>query len=337
MPHKTPSALTMGEPSGIGGELTLKSWQASRKELSPFFVLDDPERLERIAAQLKMQISITEITDPSLAIDIFMDSLPVLPLKNKVKATDGRPSVANAPAVLESIERAVAFTLEKKAHALITNPIQKETLYDAGFLFPGHTEYLAELVGGGMPPVMMLASPSLRVVPVTVHMPLRDALNQLTTDAIIEQGQLVISALKKDFAIKHPRLAVAGLNPHAGEGGKLGKEDMTIIAPAIQKLQGLGAEVFGPVPPDALFTPRARNGYDAALCMYHDQALIPIKALDFDRAVNVTLGLPIVRTSPDHGTALDIAGQGLADPSSLICALQMATTISQSRLKTSGG
>lgn len=332
-----PSALTMGEPSGIGGELTLKSWQASREVLSPFFVLDDPERLERIAAQLKMQIRITEISDPSQAIDIFMDSLPVLPLNNKVKATDGRPSVENAPAVLESIERAVAFTLEKKAHALITNPIQKETLYEAGFLFPGHTEYLAELVGGGMSPVMMLASPSLRVVPVSVHMPLRDALNQLTADAIIEQGQLVISALKKDFAIKHPRLAVAGLNPHAGEGGKLGKEDMAIIAPAIQRLQGLGAEVFGPVPPDALFTPRARNGYDAALCMYHDQALIPIKALDFDRAVNVTLGLPIVRTSPDHGTALDIAGQGLADPSSLICALQMATTISQSRLKASGG
>jgi 4-hydroxythreonine-4-phosphate dehydrogenase len=337
MSHKTPSVLTMGEPAGIGGELTLKSWLARREALSPFFVLDDPERLKRIATKLKMQISITEISDPSQAIDIFQEQLPVLPLKNKVNAIDGKPSVETAPAVLESIERAVAFTLENKAHALITNPIQKETLYDAGFLFPGHTEYLAELVGGGMPPVMMLASPSLRVVPVTVHMPLRDALNHLTTDAIIEQGLLVIAALKNDFAIEHPRLAVAGLNPHAGEGGKLGKEDMAIIAPAIRRLQGLGAEVFGPVPPDALFTPRARKSYDAALCMYHDQALIPIKALDFDRAVNVTLGLPIVRTSPDHGTALDIAGQGLADPASLICALQMATTISQSRLKASGG
>ncbi|MEX0695796.1 MAG: 4-hydroxythreonine-4-phosphate dehydrogenase PdxA [Rhodospirillales bacterium] len=336
MTDMSPSVLTMGEPAGIGGELTLKTWVAHRHELAPFFVLDDPERLERIAAELKMQISITAITEPSQATGLFQGTLPVMSLKNRVSATPGKPSVENAPAVLESIERAVAFALQKKARALITNPIQKETLYDAGFLFPGHTEYLAELVGGGMRPVMMLASPSLRVVPVTVHMPLRDALGQITVDAIVEQGQIVIAALRHDFAIDRPRLAVAGLNPHAGEGGKLGKEDMAIIAPAIQRLQNSGAEVFGPVPPDALFTPRARNSYDAALCMYHDQALIPIKALDFDRAVNVTLGLPIVRTSPDHGTALDIAGQGLADPSSLVCALKMAETISQSRLKMTG-
>jgi len=322
----------MGEPAGIGGELTLRAWAEHRHQLAPFFTLDDPARLRQIADAAGWDIPIAEIGDPREANAQFKHALPVIALSSFARATPGLPGTDTAKAVLESIERAVQYTSSGQARALVTNPIQKETLYDAGFGFPGHTEYLADLVGGGMRPVMMLASPMLRVVPLTVHTPLRNALDALSTDAIVAQGKLVIEALRRDFGIDRPRLAVAGLNPHAGENGKLGSEDKTIIAPAIEALADPGVEVFGPVPPDALFTPRARQKYDAALCMYHDQALIPIKALDFDRAVNVTLGLPIVRTSPDHGTALDIAGKGIADPSSLICALQMAADISDSRI-----
>ena len=321
----------MGEPAGIGGELTIKTWAAHRHELSPFFTLDAPGRLRKEAQQCGLDIDIVEISSPAEANAIFADALPVIALQENADATYGKPGVATAKAVLESIERAVAYASNGQAAALVTNPIQKETLYDAGFGFPGHTEYLAELVGGGMRPVMMLAGPSLKVVPLTVHLPLRDALEQLTTDAIVEQGKLVVDALKRDFGIAHPRLAVAGLNPHAGENGKLGMDEIEIIIPAMEALRDTGAELIGPVPPDALFTPRARQRYDAALCMYHDQAVIPVKAIDFDHAVNVTLGLPIVRTSPDHGTALDIAGQGLADPSSLVSALKMASAISASR------
>ncbi len=321
----------MGEPAGIGGELTVKAWATCRHELAPFFALDDPERLRREARQSGLDIDIAEISDPSDAPTVFADALPVIRLKESADTVFGRPSTNSAKAVLESIERAVEYATTGQAGALVTNPIQKETLYDAGFGFPGHTEYLAALVGGGMRPVMMLAGPSLKVVPLTVHVPLRTALEQLTTDAIVEQGKLVVGALRRDFGIANPRLAVAGLNPHAGENGKLGMDEIEIIVPAIKALRDTGAELIGPVPPDALFTPRARQRYDAALCMYHDQALIPVKALDFDHAVNVTLGLPIVRTSPDHGTALDIAGQGLADPSSLVSALKMASAISASR------
>jgi 4-hydroxythreonine-4-phosphate dehydrogenase len=293
--------------------------------------LDDPARLARAAADCGLDIEIVTIDDPADAVSIFSDALPVIPVAANADAVPGKPSTDTAQAVLESIERGVAYTSGGLAGALVTNPIQKETLYDAGFGFPGHTEYLAELVGGGIRPVMMLAGPSLKVVPLTVHVPLRAALDQLTTDAIVEQGILVIQALRNDFGIQSPRLAIAGLNPHAGENGKLGSEEIEIIAPAVQRLRDTGAELIGPVPPDALFTPRARQRYDAALCMYHDQALIPVKALDFDHAVNVTLGLPIIRTSPDHGTALDIAGRGIADPSSLVSALKMASEISACR------
>ncbi len=326
-----PSVLTMGEPAGIGGELTVKAWAEFHEQLQPFFALDDPARLARAAADCGLDIEIVTIDDPADAVSIFSDALPVIPVAANADAVPGKPSTDTAQAVLESIERGVAYTSGGLAGALVTNPIQKETLYDAGFGFPGHTEYLAELVGGGIRPVMMLAGPSLKVVPLTVHVPLRAALDQLTTDAIVEQGILVIQALRNDFGIQSPRLAIAGLNPHAGENGKLGSEEIEIIAPAVQRLRDTGAELIGPVPPDALFTPRARQRYDAALCMYHDQALIPVKALDFDHAVNVTLGLPIIRTSPDHGTALDIAGRGIADPSSLVSALKMASEISACR------
>lgn len=327
MASPVPNVLTMGEPAGIGGEITLKAWAHHRHAVQPFFILDCPERLRGIAKALSLDVEIQPISGAEQAADCFTAALPVMPLVNAVDATQGKISLANAAAIMESIERAVAFSLNGEVAALITNPIQKDALYAAGFRFPGHTEYLAELAGGNMQPVMMLASPMLRVVPVTVHVSLRRALDLLSVDGIIRQGQIAIDALRRDFGIAVPRLAVAGLNPHAGEAGNLGDDEGRLIVPAIEALRKFGAEVFGPVPPDALFTPRARQGYDAALCMYHDQALIPIKALDFDHAVNITLGLPIVRTSPDHGTALDIAGKGVADPSSLVAALTMASDI----------
>lgn len=336
MPTLLANALTMGEPAGIGGEITLKVWRDHRHEVAPFFLVDNADRLRLIARSLDIDVPIVEIEDPSMASQKFREALPVISLQNDVHATLGNPDAANAAAVLESIQRCVDYTSADQAAAVVTNPIQKETLYKSGFNFPGHTEYLAELVGGNPTPVMMLASPMLRVVPVTVHMSLRRALDALTTELIIEHGKIVIDALRNDFGIDTPRLAVAGLNPHAGEAGTLGDEDINVVMPAISVLQAYGAKVHGPVPPDALFTERARMGYDAALCMYHDQALIPIKALDVDRAVNTTLGLPIVRTSPDHGTAVDIAAQGIAQPLSLVASMQMASEIAKHRIASSG-
>ncbi len=325
-----PIALTMGEPAGIGGELTLKLWRDHRHDLPPLFVLDSPDRLLAQASMLGIDVSLRPIGKPAEAAQVG-DALPVLPLAASVTDTVGIPLTENAAAVLESIERGAMLTIAGEAGAVVTNPIQKDVLYQAGFKLPGHTEYLAELVGGGARSVMMLASPMLRVVPVTVHVSLKEALAQLNGEEIVFHGAVLERALREDFGIEAPRIAVAGLNPHAGESGAMGLEDATVIAPAIEALKDQGYDAFGPVPPDALFTARARGGYDAALCMYHDQALIPIKALDFDRAVNVTLGLPIVRTSPDHGTALDIAGKGIADPSSLLAAVRMAGEMAQNR------
>jgi 4-hydroxythreonine-4-phosphate dehydrogenase len=296
-----PIALTMGDPAGIGGELTLRAWQA---KTAPFFVLDDPDRLAAVA-----------------------DALPVLPVRLAAPAPPGRPDPANAPAVLGSIERAVALALDGQAGAVVTNPINKAALYRAGFAHPGHTEFLAALTGVPGQEVMMLAGPSLRVVPVTVHLSLRNAIATLETGRIVAVARTTAAALRRDFGIDRPRLAVAGLNPHAGEQGALGAEDAAIVAPAVAALRAEGIDASGPWPPDTMFTATARQGYDAAICMYHDQALIPLKTLDMDRGVNVTLGLPIVRTSPDHGTAYDIAGTGRAQATSLIAALALAGEI----------
>ncbi|MBY0332655.1 MAG: 4-hydroxythreonine-4-phosphate dehydrogenase PdxA, partial [Acetobacteraceae bacterium] len=248
-------------------------------------------------------------------------------------ATPGRPDPANARAVIAAIEEAVALARAGRAAGVVTNPIQKSVLTAAGFPHPGHTEFLGALAGTGVPPVMMLASPDLRVVPVTVHEPLRAAIARLTTDMIVATARIAHAALIADFGIAAPRLAVAGLNPHAGEDGTLGTEDRDIVAPAVAALRDLGIAARGPVPPDTMFTAHARPTYDAAICLYHDQALIPIKTLDMAGGVNVTLGLSIVRTSPDHGTALDIAGRGLADPSSLVAALRMAAVIAGNRTR----
>uniref|UniRef100_UPI001EFFB69D 4-hydroxythreonine-4-phosphate dehydrogenase PdxA n=1 Tax=Falsiroseomonas oryziterrae TaxID=2911368 RepID=UPI001EFFB69D len=278
---------------------------------------------------------LAHIAAPEEAPAAFAEALPVLPLPLAVPAVPGRLDPRNAPAVLASIEQAVGFAKAGRTGAVVTNPIQKSVLTAAGFPHPGHTEFLGELAGTGVPPVMMLACPGLRVVPVTVHLSLARAAAALTTEAIVTQGRVVAAALMRDFGIAAPRLVVAGLNPHAGEDGTMGREDIEIVAPAVAALRAEGIAARGPLPADTLFTPRARATYDCALCMYHDQALIPVKTLDMDGGVNVTLGLSIVRTSPDHGTALDIAGTGRADPGSLIAALRMAGEMARARSATS--
>jgi 4-hydroxythreonine-4-phosphate dehydrogenase len=320
-----PLALTMGEPAGIGGEIALEAWrQRAREGLSPFFVIDDPARLTALAKRLGLAVPVAAIDAPLATAETFAKALPVLPLTQTVTAEPGRLDPANAAAVLESIRRAVALARQGAAAAVVTNPIHKQVLMEAGFRHPGHTEFLAELCDSAGAPVMMLACTELRVVPVTVHLPLCRVSEVLSTAKIVETGMTTAEALRRQFGIAAPRLAVAGLNPHAGEGGQLGREDDAVIRPAVQALQQAGIDAFGPLPADTMFHAAARRRYDVALCMYHDQALIPIKTIDFEGGVNVTLGLPIIRTSPDHGTALDIAGQGKASAVSLLAALRMA-------------
>ena len=312
----------MGDPAGIGGEITLKAWSALRHAGPAFVALDDPARLRAIDADIPMH-AIGTIEE---AADVFGQALPVLPTPLAMPSTSGKPDPANARAVLDSIETAVRLAQSGRARAVVTNPISKATLYQAGFPYPGHTEFLGALTGAPHP-VMMLANDHLRVVPVTVHVGLRAALNQLSIEMIVTVAGIAASALRNQFGIPAPRLAIAGLNPHAGEGGAMGSEEGSIITPAIGRLRAQGIQAEGPYSPDTMFTPAARAGYDVAICMYHDQALIPLKTLDMVSGVNVTLGLPIVRTSPDHGTAFDIAGQNRADASSLIAALRMAASL----------
>lgn len=326
-----PLALTMGEPAGIGGEIALKAWREhGTYGLPPFFAIDDPERLAALGAALGLEVPIREIARPNEAARVFPTGLPVLRQTLAHRPIPGRPDAANAPAVIAAIERAVSLVRNGQAGAVVTNPIQKEALYGAGFAYPGHTEFLGALAGVARP-VMMLAGPDLRAVPVTIHLSLAAAVAGLSTVAIVECGRVTATALKRDFGINQPRLAVAALNPHAGEGGTMGSEEREIIVPAVAELAAAGISVRGPVPADTLFHAAARKRYDAALCMYHDQALIPLKTLDFDRGVNITLGLPFIRTSPDHGTAMDIAGQGVANPASLIAAMTIAGAMAARR------
>jgi 4-hydroxythreonine-4-phosphate dehydrogenase len=334
MPRRraTPLAVTMGEPAGIGGEIALRAWAARRTEaLAPFLLLDDPGRLAALSAELGLDVPVAAIEQAGQAAAVFERALPVLTQRLAVPVRPGQPDSANTPAVLAAIERAVALCRAGEAGALVTNPINKDVLYRAGFRYPGHTEYLAALCGETVKPVMLLACPALRVVPVTVHVALKQAIADLTPALIVTTALITHQALQRDFGIARPRLAVAGLNPHAGEAGSMGQEDIAIIAPAIAELRRRGLTVSGPLPPDTMFHAAARRGYDVAICMYHDQALIPIKTIDFDGGVNVTLGLPVVRTSPDHGTAFDIAGRGVANPASLIAALKLAATLADNR------
>jgi len=319
-------ALTMGDPAGIGPELCLLAWRALHTTGPAFVLLGDPAQI----ATMDLAAPCRTVTTPAEAAAAFHDALPILPVRLATPSIPGHPCAANAPAVIASIEQAVRLAQSGAATAVVTNPISKAVLYGAGFAHPGHTEFLAALTGAPLP-VMMLANDFLRVVPVTIHVALRAALDLLTTAGIVATGRITAQALRHQFGVAQPRLAVAGLNPHAGEGGAMGTEEAALIQPAIDALRAEGIRVTGPHPPDTLFTPAARAGYDAALCMYHDQALIPLKTLDMASGVNITLGLPIIRTSPDHGTAFDIAGTGRADPSSLIAALRLAATLAERR------
>jgi len=326
-----PLALTMGDPAGIGGELSLEAWLALRDTGRVFVVLDDPDRLVRLARDLGLAVPVRLVQDVAEAGEIFRTALPVLPVLLAAVPVPGRPDAANAAAVVASIEQATKLALAGTVGGVVTNPINKAALYQAGFAYPGHTEFLAELTCATGQQIMMLASPMLRVVPVTVHASLRDSIAMLTAGMIAAASRTTAAALRRDFGIASPRLAVAGLNPHAGEQGALGTEETTLIQPAIDVLRAEGIDVSGPWPPDTMFTSAARARYDVAICMYHDQALIPLKTLDMDHGVNVTLGLPIVRTSPDHGTAYDIAGKGVADATSLLAAIELAGMLATRR------
>ena len=331
-----PLALTIGEPAGICGEIACRAWLELRESGPAFVALGDPAYFLETAAALDLAVPVEPVAAVEDAPAVFARALPAIGPGLPAPAVPGRPDGAAAAAVIGSIEEAVRLTLEGRAAALVTNPIHKASLYAAGFRHPGHTEFLAELSGGGRP-VMMLACEGLRVVPVTVHLSLAEAVKTLDGEAIVACGRIAAEALARDFGISAPRLAVAALNPHAGEGGHLGREEIEIIAPAIETLRAAGIAVAGPFPADSLFHAAARERYDAALCMYHDQALIPLKTIDFDGGVNATLGLPIVRTSPDHGTAFDIAGQGRASARSLVAALRMAGVMARHRASAGPG
>jgi 4-hydroxythreonine-4-phosphate dehydrogenase len=324
---KRPLALTIGDPAGIGPDIAIAAWLERRElNLPAFYLIGDSAFMAARARALGANVEFVD-TSAEESQAVFQDAFPVVSSGVAATARPGHPDDSSAPAAIASIRRAVSDVTAGRAGAIVTNPIAKSVLYRAGFSHPGHTEFLAELasVGGQAPmPVMMLWSPMLAVVPVTIHVSLRDAITALTTDLIMKTARIVVSDLKAKFGLTNPRLAISGLNPHAGEDGSLGVEDQSIIAPAIAALQREGLDVRGPLPADTMFHAAARTTYDCAICMYHDQALIPIKTIAFDEGVNVTLGLPFIRTSPDHGTAFDIAGTGRANPSSLIAALRLA-------------
>ncbi|WP_288900731.1 4-hydroxythreonine-4-phosphate dehydrogenase PdxA [uncultured Sneathiella sp.] len=313
-------AVTMGDPSGIGIEITAKAWTLRREqELAPFFLIGGRETIRAQLRTFEPEVPLREISSPDDARAVFADALPLLPLD---------PALNAAEQTIEAIRLGTEVCQQGAVHAIVTNPIHKKRLYEAGFTHPGHTEYLAALDNRPGKSVMMLACPKLKVVPATVHIPIREVPARLTAEDLTHVIETTHADLKRRFGLENPRLVVAGLNPHAGEDGSIGTEEETLIRPVVEKLEADGMNISGPFAADSLFHPAAREKYDAAICMYHDQALIPIKTLDFDGGVNVTLGLSFIRTSPDHGTAEDIAGKGLANPSSLIAAIQMAAVMS---------
>lgn len=329
-PPRKPLALTMGEPSGIAGEIVVKAWAGDGKPVPPFVYLGDAAWLRAEAHRIRSHYHVVEVSTCEEAVARFADGIPVLSVPLPERPTYGTPHPSNASAVTQSIRLAVSLVTDGHASAVVTNPIHKAALYASGFKFPGHTEFLASLTGGGHP-VMLLCIEGLRVVPVTVHQSLATAISSLSQEAIVRAATTLNFSLKLDFGISEPIIAVAALNPHAGEDGTMGDEELRIIAPAVAQLRKAGVSVIGPLPADTLFHEGARSRYDAVVCMYHDQALIPLKTLDFQHGVNTTLGLPIVRTSPDHGTAFDIAGSGVADASSLLAALRLADDMSRNR------
>lgn len=321
-----PLALTLGEPAGIGPDLTLKLWaERVARKLPPFFLVADRAFIAARANALSLDIPFAECA-PEEAARRFPEALPIVSSGTPAVALPGQPGPSSAAAARASIDLAVRLTQQGKASAVVTNPIAKHVMQAGGFAFPGHTEYLAHLSGAPLP-VMLIWSEELAVVPLTIHIPLRDVSTAITTELIVESARITARDYRQRFGIASPRLAICGLNPHAGEEGTIGREEIEIIAPALRQLRAEGIDVTGPFPADSLFHAQARRRYDVALGMYHDQVLAPVKALAFDRAVNVTLGLPFVRTSPDHGTAFDLAGTGKADPSSLEAALKLAARL----------
>ena len=322
---KQPIALTSGDPSGVGLEITGLAWKALKDKV-PFFLIADQEHV-----QAATDVPIVNIESPMDALDKCASSLPVLHIPFSEMPNHGKEQPANAASIIESIKMAVDFVQSGHASAVCTNAINKKVLKDgAAFPYPGHTEFLAHL--GDVPTsVMMLTAPELRAVPVTIHIALSDIPNALTCALIADTIRITELALKRDFGINNPRIAVAGLNPHAGEGGIMGSEELEYIAPLMDELSEKGMTISGPLPADTMFHPQARAKYDTAICMYHDQALIPLKTLNFSAGVNTTLGLPFIRTSPDHGTAFEIAGKGIADPTSLIEAIKQARQMAQNR------
>ncbi len=329
-----PLALTLGDPAGVGPEIVVKAWRELRAQGPAFFVVGDAQSVA--SAPGAGSSVVRSLSSPDQVATIFPDAIPVLDLPLRGPVIAGQPNPAAAGSIIQWIETAVGLALSGTVSGVVTAPIAKAPLYAAGFKFPGHTEFLGELTAattydGARGPIMMLTAADLRVTLVTVHTPLAEVSRALSIQAIVNAGLVTAQALRRDFGIAAPRLAVAGLNPHAGESGTIGREEVEIVAPAIRALADLGVNARGPYPSDTLFHAEARAGYDAALCLYHDQALIPIKMLDFWGGVNVTLGLPIVRTSPDHGTAFDIAGRGIARADSLVAAIRLADQIARTR------
>jgi 4-hydroxythreonine-4-phosphate dehydrogenase len=328
MRNRAPVVITPGEPAGVGPEIAAKAWRQIHLETKPpFALIYDVAALRHRLMQAGLDIPVVEIRTLDEAASTFNTALPVLhrPLAHIPHA--GSFNSANSPWVMSAVEEAVDLCLTRQASAVVTNPIQKEALYAAGFKHQGHTDFLAALArqkGHIANDVMMLVGGGLRAVPVTVHIPLKDVASKLTQKDIEAQARVVNAALQSQFRIAAPRLAITGLNPHAGENGSMGREEIEIINPAIKALRAEGMNVIGPLPADTAFFPDARKTYDAVLCMYHDQALIPVKTLDFHGGVNVTLGLPFIRTSPDHGTALNLAGTGKAQAESLAAAIRLA-------------
>lgn len=331
-----PLAVSMGDPAGIGLDITLMAWRDRAQRLLPPFVLfANADAVHQRARDLSLTAPIVTIRKLVDAVRVFPDAVPLFPIDLAEPIVAGRPHSGAAGAIIAAIEQATAAVMRREAAAVVTNPIAKSVLYEAGFPHPGHTEFLAELAARHVPgrhtPVMMLACDALRVVPMTIHVPLATVPASITRKLIFDTVRITYDALARDFGIARPRIAVCGLNPHAGENGTIGEEEVAVIAPAIAELCAEGLTITGPHSADTLFHAAARKTYDAVVCMYHDQALIPIKTLAFDEGVNVTLGLPFVRTSPDHGTAFSIAGTGAASPESFIVACHMAHDLSLRR------
>lgn len=336
IPRQLPLALSQGDPSGIGLDLTISSWSRRRElQLPPFVFIGDATALENRARFIEIDAPVRKVNIDE-AVTVFDDAIPVLHIDSGIDVVAGEPHIGAARGTIEAIETAVRLCIEGKASAVVTNPIAKSVLYEAGFGFPGHTEFLAELAakhtGTPVMPVMMIAGPKLRVVPVTIHIPVSAVPGALDQQLVIDTCRIVARELRERFGIEKPRLAVAGLNPHAGEDGAIGTEDRDIVHPAVMELRDEGIDAFGPLPADTMFHDEARRRYDVAVCMYHDQALIPAKALGFDESVNVTLGLPFIRTSPDHGTAFGLAGKGVARDDSLVAALRLAANLANGQM-----